>query len=57
MVFLRLAENLIDLQGKVAQVVKAVYVSVDDLDLIVVFFQFAGVDRAITVEILVSELE
>ena len=57
MVFFRLAESLIDLQGKVAQVVKAVYVSVDDLDLLVVFFQFAGVDRAITVEILVSELE
>ena len=36
MVFLRLAESLIDLQGKVAQVVKAVCVSVDDLDLIVV---------------------
>ena len=49
MVFLRLAESLIDLQGKVAQVVKAVCVSVDDLDLIVVFFQFAGVDGAITV--------
>ena len=57
MVFLRLEESLIDFQGKVAQVVKAVCVSVDDLDLIVVFFQFAGVDRAITVEILVSELE
>ena len=42
-------ESLIDFQGKVSQVVNAVGLAFDDLDLVVDPFQFAGVDGVITV--------
>ena len=43
------AESLIDFECKVAQVVKAVGLAFDDLDLVVDPFQFAGVDGVVTV--------
>ncbi len=42
-------ESLIDFQGKVPQIVKAVCFSFDDFDLVVHPFQFAGVDGVIAV--------
>jgi hypothetical protein len=41
--------SLVDFQGKVAQIVKAIGFAFDDFDLVVDPFQFAGVDGVITV--------
>jgi hypothetical protein len=43
------AESLIDFQCKVAQVVKAVGLALDDFDLVVHSLQFSGVDGVVTV--------
>jgi len=41
--------SLVDFQGKIAQIVKAIGFAFDDFDLVVDPFQFAGVDGVITV--------